>query len=235
VLTPAGADAVCELDVPIVTPASMEDIADATLGFIPWVLTAAGDDVVCELDVSPIVTPARIEDIADDTLGLIPWVLTAAGDDVGCELDALRVTPARIEDIADDTLGMIPWPLDGITELGIPEDGDKADGDAVPVGTVVDTVAAADVKGIITPGVDDGWELDPLPVGAVEAEPAAVLSIGATTGRPVDVTPNKLDIKLGTPPVALAVVVSCGDVEPKGPEVSEAGITLLPLPLGLPD
>ncbi len=41
VVTPAGADVVvpmvdvCELGVPIVTPASIEDIADETLGIIP--------------------------------------------------------------------------------------------------------------------------------------------------------------------------------------------------------
>jgi len=35
VVAPARAGVVCELDVPIVAPASIEDIADDTLGFMP--------------------------------------------------------------------------------------------------------------------------------------------------------------------------------------------------------
>ena len=72
---------VCELGVPMVAPARIEDMADDTLGTIPEVLEglviSAGADVVvptrdvCKLDV-PIVTPASIEDIADDTLGMTP-------------------------------------------------------------------------------------------------------------------------------------------------------------------
>lgn len=62
-----------------------------------------------------------------------------------------------------------------------------------------------------------------------------MLEVGDTPGRLVDVTPNKVDIRLDTPAVALPVVLPCVDVEPEGPEVSETGITTLPLSLGLLD
>lgn len=48
-------------------------------------------------------------------------------------------------------------------------------------------------------------------------------------------TPNKLDIRLDNPPVALSVELACADVEPEAREVGKAGSTMLPLPLGLLD
>ena len=155
------------------------------------------------------------------------------------ELDELIVTPASIEDITDDALGFIPGVLKDLTELGVPDDGGKLEGETGPVETVLDTcvdpVPVTGITGMIKPEV----ELDPLLVTALGADPdnvaGEVLDVRDTPGSFVDVTPNRLDIKLESPPVGLPVVLPCAAVEPETPEVTEIGITTLPLPLGLLD
>ena len=58
-----------------------------------------------------------------------------------------------------------------------------------------------------------------------------MLDVTDTPGRPVEVTPDRLDSKLGSVPVELPVVLPWVDVEPETPELSGTGITTLPLPL----